>query len=175
MLLPFFQTSWGVGVLNSVIFNSFHNRVDFGTILEGHWYRLCLKCLPGFLRAIVGLLLYNTRMCKGKHNEKSNVRWGAFFATIVAVENKKYCIFWLCVGSLMYPACNAHAPFCNLLPVQLYNIFPHYLINGTIFEKQNVIEHKKCVLIFPTTPKHCWCKTNWARSSYDKKCISVLT
>ena len=34
ILLPFSQTSWGVGVLNSAIFNSFHNRVgvwhDFG-------------------------------------------------------------------------------------------------------------------------------------------------
>ena len=36
ILLPlFFQTSWSVGVLNSAIFNSFHNRVEFGTILEG--------------------------------------------------------------------------------------------------------------------------------------------
>jgi hypothetical protein len=36
ILLPFFfQTSWGVGVPNSTIFNSFHNRVEFGTILEG--------------------------------------------------------------------------------------------------------------------------------------------
>ena len=34
-LLPFSRTSWGVGVLNSVIFNSFHNRVEFGTILGG--------------------------------------------------------------------------------------------------------------------------------------------
>ena len=33
--LPFFRTSWGVGVLNSAIFNSFHNRVEFVTILEG--------------------------------------------------------------------------------------------------------------------------------------------
>ena len=31
----FFRISWGVGVLNSAIFNSFHNRVEFGTILEG--------------------------------------------------------------------------------------------------------------------------------------------
>jgi len=31
----FFQTSLGVGVLNSAIFNSFHNRVEFGTILDG--------------------------------------------------------------------------------------------------------------------------------------------
>ena len=35
ILLPFFQTSWCVGVLNSAIFNSFHNQVEFGTILEG--------------------------------------------------------------------------------------------------------------------------------------------
>jgi hypothetical protein len=35
ILLPFFRTSWGVGVLNSAIFNSFHSRVKFGTILVG--------------------------------------------------------------------------------------------------------------------------------------------
>ena len=35
ILLPFFRTSWGVGVLNSVIFSSFHNRVEFDTILGG--------------------------------------------------------------------------------------------------------------------------------------------
>jgi hypothetical protein len=29
--------------------------------------------------------------------------------------------------------------------------FPHYLINGTIFGKKKVIEHKMCVLIFSTT------------------------
>jgi len=35
ILLPFLQTSWNVGVLNSAVFNSFHNRVEFDTILEG--------------------------------------------------------------------------------------------------------------------------------------------
>ena len=35
ILLPFFRTSWGVGILNSAIVNSFHNRVEFDTILEG--------------------------------------------------------------------------------------------------------------------------------------------
>ena len=35
ILLPFFRTLWGVGVLNSAIFNSFHNRVEFGMILDG--------------------------------------------------------------------------------------------------------------------------------------------
>jgi len=33
--LPFFRTSWAVGVLNLAIFNSFHNRVEFGTNLGG--------------------------------------------------------------------------------------------------------------------------------------------
>jgi len=33
-LLPFFRISWGVGVLNSAIFNSFHNRIEYGTTLE---------------------------------------------------------------------------------------------------------------------------------------------
>jgi len=35
ILLPFFRTSCGIGVLNSTIFNSFHNWIQFGTILEG--------------------------------------------------------------------------------------------------------------------------------------------
>ena len=35
ILLHFFRTPLGVGVLNSAIFNSFHSRVEFGTILEG--------------------------------------------------------------------------------------------------------------------------------------------
>jgi len=30
ILLPFFLTCWGVGVLNSEIFNNFHNRFEFG-------------------------------------------------------------------------------------------------------------------------------------------------
>jgi len=34
ILLHFVGASWGVGVLNSAIFNSFYNRVEFGTILE---------------------------------------------------------------------------------------------------------------------------------------------
>jgi len=37
-------------------------------------------------------------------------------------------------------------------PARLYCIFQHYLINGTIFEKENV-EHEMCVLI-PSCLKH---------------------
>ena len=50
------------------------------------------------------------------------------------------------VCSLRFPARNAHAPYCPLCSAMLYNIFPHYLINGTIFGKK-VIEHKMCLLI----------------------------
>ena len=55
----------------------------------------------------------------------------------------------------------------------LYNIFPHYLINRTIFEK-NVTEYKMCVLIFstPCVWNISQYNTNWTR--YDKKCILVF-
>jgi len=36
------------------------------------------------------------------------------------------------------------------VPAPLYSIFPHSLINDTIFEKK-VTERKMCVLIFSTT------------------------
>ena len=39
----------------------------------------------------------------------------------------------MCVCSLRYPAWNAHAPYCQLWSGRLYNTFPHYLINGTVF------------------------------------------
>jgi len=38
---------------------------------------------------------------------------------------------------------------CPLWPVQLYNTFPHYLINSTIFEGGKVTEHM-CVWVFST-------------------------
>jgi len=61
---------------------------------------------------------------------------------------KEYYIFWACVCSLRYPACNAHALYCHMWPVWLYRICPHYIINGAIFErKKNGIEHKMCVWI----------------------------
>jgi len=45
----------------------------------------------------------------------------------------------VCVCSLSYPVCNAHALYCHLWPVHLCNIFPHYLTNGTNFEEKKVI------------------------------------
>jgi len=55
------------------------------------------------------------------------------------------CIVSVC--SLTYSACDAHASY--LWPVWLYHIFPHYLINDTIFGgRGEVIEHKLRVLIW---------------------------
>jgi hypothetical protein len=56
-------------------------------------------------------------------------------------KNYNYYIFWVCVCSLRYPACNAHAQWCYLWPVRLYNIFPHYFITGR-FSKKKLTEHK---------------------------------
>jgi hypothetical protein len=53
----------------------------------------------------------------------------------------------LCICSLKYPACNAHAPYCHLWSTMLYNIFPHYLIK-TRFSKKKKILNRKCVYRF---------------------------
>ena len=93
-------------------------------------------------------------------------------ATIVTVENNKYYIFGVCACSLSYPVGNAHAPYCHLWPVGLYNIFQQYFMNGTIFGEGGVIEQKMHVSIFSVT--FVWnishYKNNWAR--YDQKCTS---
>jgi len=73
-------------------------------------------------------------------------------ATIVAVKTISN-TYSVCVCSLRYPACSAHVPYCHMWPAQLYIIFPHSLINGTIFKKK-VIENKMCVLIFSITFEH---------------------
>jgi len=81
-------------------------------------------------------------------------------ATNVAVE-KQSVLYIMSVCGLRYPACNVHVPYCNLWSAQLHNIFPHYLINGTV-KKKNVIEHKMCLLIFSATSvcniSHSWKK-----------------
>jgi len=38
-------------------------------------------------------------------------------------KSNKYYIFWVHVCSLRYSACSAHAPYCYLWPIWLYNIF----------------------------------------------------
>jgi hypothetical protein len=83
-------------------------------------------------------------------------------AAIVAMEKQ------VSVCSLRNQACNAHAPYYHLWPAPLYNIFPHYLTNGTIFEKK--LLNTKCVWIFCTT--FVWnishSEKKWAGRSGDR-------
>jgi len=41
----------------------------------------------------------------------------------------------VCVCCHRYPGRNAHAQYCHLWPVRLYNIFPRYLTKGTMSVK----------------------------------------
>jgi hypothetical protein len=84
---------------------------------------------------------YKDRQCM------HNATWRRVCETIVAAERNVYYIFWVCVCSIRYPACNAHAPYCRLLPVRLYNIPPNYLLHGKIFGKTMLLK-VKCVLIY---------------------------
>ena len=46
----------------------------------------------------------------------------------------------------MFITCNAQAPYCHLRPARFYSIFPHYLVNATIFGKK--VNKHKCVFCF---------------------------
>ena len=65
-------------------------------------------------------------------------------------KSNEYYILWVCVCSLRYLACNMHVLYCHLWPVRLYNIFPQY-VKKARFSRKKTIEHKICILIFPTS------------------------
>jgi hypothetical protein len=80
---------------------------------------------------------------------KSRVR-----VTIIAVENNNYYIFWVCVCSFIYPACNAHASYFHLWLARLYRIS----VRDRQIDKQtclilrrtvrDIITNVKCPLFF---------------------------
>jgi len=77
-------------------------------------------------------------------------------------------LFRVCICSLRYPTCNTIAPYCHMCSAKLYSIFPHYLINGTFFEKKKVIEHEMCFdFLYKFVRNIFHSKKNWAR--YDQK------
>jgi hypothetical protein len=87
------------------------------------------------------LVYNNTHFCTVKHVDCNNTGNVRITQHCDAVEqpllqwwkSNNYYILRVWFSSLRYPACNARAPYCHLWPAPLYNIFPHYLINGTIF------------------------------------------
>jgi len=108
-----------------------------------------------------------------------NVILRRVLATTVALE--KQCVLHnLCVFSLWYPACKAHAPYYHLWTAPLYNIFPHYLINRTILRgKKNIIEHKMCVSSFSTNLSETFSilrriKRIMIKNEYRSSCKSTL-
>ena len=98
----------------------------------------------------------------GQHEKHTVEKWNwgnttAFLATqsmSVQRDTKAYSCHRCCSGksiSITYSECVSvnlgiqhtllHAPYCHLCPVRHYSIFPNYLINDTIFEK-NFFEYK---------------------------------
>ena len=77
----------------------------------------------------------------------------------------------MCVHSLRYPACNEYGPYYLLWAASLCNIFPHYLNNGTIVEKKNLIEYKTRALIFSTNFVRNIFHSKNNLATYDPKCI----
>jgi hypothetical protein len=88
--------------------------------------------------------------------------------TLRPCKSNKYYVFWVCACSLRYPVCNEHALYCHLRPARFYIIFPHYLINSTIFVEEKITEQKMYVLIFSTFVRNIsYPKNYWVR--YDQK------
>jgi len=58
------------------------------------------------------------------------------------------CVWCVCVAlGIQHAMCMRYVDFCGLF--RIYNISPHYLERHDF--RQNVIEHKLCVLILSTT------------------------
>jgi hypothetical protein len=81
---------------------------------------------------------------KLRHQITYNEIWGAFVQPVLPWKMSKYYISLVCVCIPMYPACNAHSPYCHLRSVRLYNIFPPYFVKDTIFEKKKLLSVKVC-------------------------------
>ena len=87
---------------------------------------------------------FNSSLCNLLHSPVTSSFLGPnILLKLLQYRNYKYYTFWVCVCSLGYPPCNAHAPYYHPWPVRLYHIFPYYLMKGTILEKK-VIEYKMC-------------------------------
>jgi len=88
ILLPFFRTSWGVGVLNSAIFNSFHNLVwhDFGVPSE---FRRGGLNTPPPPRYATDLRKIKQRLCSTSSKCST-------FPYYLNTQNEFYFLFYLC-------------------------------------------------------------------------------
>jgi len=99
------------------------------------------------------------------------VQQGRHWTRDVTSKRNTLYILWVCVRSLRYPACKAHAPFCHLWPVRVYRIVSYYFINGMIFGEKKLFDIKWGFPIFSTKTfilniPHS--KNNWATVAYPE-------
>jgi len=83
--------------------------------------------------------------------------------TTVAVEEQYVSIFWMCVCRLRHPTCHAHAPYCHPWPARLYNISPHYFINGTFSKKKKLLNVRVFWFSLQIRLKHFSFEENWEK------------
>jgi hypothetical protein len=86
-------------------------------------------------------------------------------------KSSNYCISWVCVCILSYPACNVHAPYCHLWSVRIYSIVQHYLKKAWFSKK---LLNIKCGFWFSLWfwSETCHYRKEWVR--YHQKCILVF-
>jgi len=118
--------------LDSTLLNIYHNKS-----FRGNQGTFCTQST--FLLRVVVTERHNNQAMHCTHE----VTLRRVRATIIVVKSNEHYILWVCVCSLKYPVCNAREPYCHLWPAPFYEISPHYLINGNIFEKK-VVENKMC-------------------------------
>ena len=80
----------------------------------------------------------------------------------------------VCVCSLSYTVRNAHASYCRLWPIWLYNVFPHFLLKVVIFKKKKRI-YKRYNVCFDFLTTLTW-NISLSKNSgrYDQKCLLVF-
>jgi len=140
--MPFFRTSWGAGDLNSEVFNIFHNRVEFGTIMNG------LRNLGRFepptplsVRHWIEAAGYDTLR---RQKKRPNQPVGAIFklCEIIKYMNfkclrilnnsskghhlRKFKIFFR-TGRTLYQSCNGHLNYTSSASVMPYEMQAGFL------------------------------------------------
>jgi hypothetical protein len=119
-------------------------------------------------------LLHNNTRLKYKQDRQRtyDVTLRRVREIIVAVE-KQWVLHIVSVYSFRYPAYNAHAPYCNLWTTPLYNILPHFLINGAISEEE--LLNIKCVFWFTLHLSLTFLILRRNEQHIIKMCIGLLT
>jgi len=111
-----------------------------------------VKVIYTTLTSLIQGLVFTTQLDKqesqvGYCAVRESWRGGAFVQPLLQWKSNKCYIFWVCVCSLTYPGCKAHAPYCHVTcPVlQYFSALSHKR-----HDFRKVIEHGTCVLIFST-------------------------